>query len=582
MEDPLNLADAASPPQVIDGPPPAKPRRRIGDVLVEAKVCSRAQVDEAFAYTKEHGGRLGAALINLGYLTEDQLKSSLSSQLGLATCEVESLCPPEEMMRLLPEDFVRQREVIPLGMEGRGLVLGMTNPGDELTLIEVRKLTGYRFIEPRLVGDSSFRRFVEMRYPPRVVFERLEVDGLGDAVRALRGEIDFDGKPLVGFIDWLLKYAVEERASDIHIEPYDEIVRIRLRVDGALKTILAPPAKVATSIASRLKVMAHMDIAERRKPQDGHILLETDDEELHFRVSSLPIVHGEKVVIRLLKKEAHLADLARLGFSPAQLAVIKRVAAMPQGLIRVTGPTGSGKTTTLHAVLNHINDPDINVVTIEDPVEQTLPGINHVQVTEKGGVTFAAALRSILRQDPDVVFVGEMRDPEVAAIAVKAALTGHLVLSTLHTNGTVESFTRLGDMGIPPYLVATSVQLVVAQRLVRRLCTKCARVAPVPQATIDRFQLRPEQVKTALHKLAVGCDACNRSGYRGRVAVYEMVAPGAALRECIRTGKGEAEMAQAAKEGGAVFMWEAGIARALAGETSFDEVLRTIPAPDAE
>ena len=543
-------------------------------------MCTRAQVEEAFGYQRAHGGRLGAALIMLGHLTEEQLTSGIAAQVGLASSDVEPLTPSEEMLRLLPESFVRAHECVALAVEGRALLLGMTNPGDDDTIREVRKRTGFRYVEPRLVGDSSFRRFVELRYPPRQVLERLETDGHGDASRALQGHGELDGRPLVGLVDWMLRYAVDQRASYIHIEPYDSVLRIRLRVDGALKTILAPPVSVGAPIVSRIKVMAHMDIAERRKPQDGHIAIEGKDEELHFRVSTLPIVHGEKTVIRLLKKEAHLADLARLGFSPAQLGTIKRVSAMPQGMILVTGPTGSGKTTTLHAVLNLINDPDINIVTIEDPVEQTLPGINHVQVQEKGGVSFAAALRSILRQDPDVVFVGEMRDSEVAGIAVKAALTGHLVLSTLHTNGTIESFTRLGDMGIPPYLVASSVQLVVAQRLLRRLCAKCARTVPVPQSTVDRFKLTPEQVKYACHKQAAGCEACNQSGYRGRVAVYEMVAPGTALREAIRKEAGEAAMMDAAKDSGAIFMWEAGIARALAGETSFDEVLRTIPAPD--
>jgi type II secretory ATPase GspE/PulE/Tfp pilus assembly ATPase PilB-like protein len=327
-----------------------------------------------------------------------------------------------------------------------------------------------------------------------------------------------------------------------------------------------------------VKVMAEMDISERRKPLDGHIELPSAEEELHFRVSTLPVVHGEKCVIRLLRKEGHLADLARLGFDKHQHKQIVTASALPQGLILVTGPTGSGKTTTLHAVLNHINDPDTNIVTIEDPVEQTLPGINHVQVQEKGGVTFSSALRAILRQDPDIVFVGEMRDPEVAAIAVKAALTGHLVLSTLHTNGTAETFARLADMGLPSYLVASSVQLVVAQRLVRRVCS-CAVPAPIDTELVERFGLTEEQLVSAVLKKPVGCPRCHGTGYKGRVAVYEMVAPSPALREVLRTGGGETEIIAAMNAEGVKWMWDSGVARALAGETTLEEVARTINPP---
>lgn len=556
----------------------APARKRIGEVLVEAGLVSVEQVVMALAYQRVHGGRIGAALVALGMLDADQLNGGLAAQLGIATADLETLSPPEDLMALLPEPFIRDRKVIPLAVQNRALILGMVDAQDQKTITEVGRATGHRNIEPRLITEGSFERFLAGRFTTPEVIQDLRA-ALGEHGAALfeKGAA-LDGAPIVAFVEWLLRYAVKQGASDIHVEPYESYVRIRLRVDGSLRGILTPAATLASPIISRIKVMAQMDISERRKPQDGHIEIPSAEEELHFRVSTLPVVHGEKCVIRLLRKEGHLADLARLGFGREQYKLICDTAALPQGLILVTGPTGSGKTTTLHAVLNHINDPDINIVTIEDPVEQTLPGINHVQVSEKGGVTFSSALRSILRQDPDIVFVGEMRDPEVSAIAVKAALTGHLVLSTLHTNGCAETFARLADMGLPSYLIASSVQLVVAQRLVRRICS-CATIGSVDAALVDRFGLTEAQLTTAVLKKPVGCPRCLNTGYKGRVAVYEMVAPTARLREVLRTGGGEREIVACMNAEGVKWMWDSGVARALAGDTTLEEVARTINPP---
>ena len=570
----MNL-DPSDPPSI----PTPPPRKRIGELLIEARVIDADQLTTALEYQKVHGGKLGTALVALGWLDEEKLTSGLAGQLGLAVCDLESLSPTDDVLRLLPEGAMREHRVIPLVVQGRTLVLGMVDSQDSQALAEVYRQTGFRDIELRLVSEGSFDRFLDSRFTSPEVVKELYA-ALGDAARFLleKGTPTADGTPVVRFVEWLLRYAVKMGASDIHIEPYDEFVRVRLRVDGSLHTVLTPPATLAPPIVSRIKVLAEMDISERRKPQDGHIEIEGTDEELHFRVSTLPVVHGEKCVIRLLRKEGHLADLSRLGFTKDQLDLIKAIAALPQGLLLVTGPTGSGKTTTLHAVLNHINDPDINIVTIEDPVEQTLPGINHVQVQEKGGVTFGSALRSILRQDPDVVFVGEMRDAEVSAIAVKAALTGHLVLSTLHTNGTAETFARLADMGLPTYLIASAVQLVVAQRLVRRLCT-CARPSGIDAALLDRFGIRPEQLKAAVLKQPVGCPRCLGQGYKGRVAIYELVAPSANMREVLRKGGDETALLAVMNEENMRWMWDAGIARALAGDTTLDEIARTISPP---
>jgi type IV pilus assembly protein PilB len=333
---------------------------------------------------------------------------------------------------------------------------------------------------------------------------------------------------------------------------------------------------VHNALISRIKILADMDISERRKPQDGQIRRDFEGESLDFRVSTLPTVYGEKCVIRLLKKEAHLADLAQLGFNRDQLRLVQKVSRKPQGLVLVTGPTGSGKTTTLHAILNTINEPDINIVTLEDPVEAAIPGVNHVAIKDKAGMGFAAGLRSILRQDPDVVFVGEMRDSEVAKIAIKAALTGHLVLSTLHTDGVVETFGRLLDMGVDPHLLANSTELVLAQRLLRRVCTKCSRPVALTPELIEEFDLTEQQVATAAAKEPVGCKSCLKTGYKGRVAVYESIAPNRELRKLLREGGDEQAILDHSRELGMITLHQAGIGRALAGETTFDEVRRRL------
>ena len=570
----MNLSPSAPPV-----PAPAPARRRIGELLVAAGLINADDLAQALDWQKVHGGKLGAALVALGKLTDEQLTGGLAAQLGLAVCDLETLSPPAEVLSLLPEAMLREHHVLPLAVQGRALVLGMVDSQDQKAAEAVYRHTGFRNIEPRLVTEGSFQRFLDSHFTSPDVVHEIQA-ALGEAAPVIleKGVPVKDGTAVVRFVEWLLRYAVKLGASDIHLEPFEDFLRIRLRIDGSLRTILTPGTHLAQPLISRIKVLAEMDISERRKPQDGHIELPSATEELHFRVSTLPVVHGEKCVIRLLRKEAHLADLSRLGFTKDQLEIIKSVAAMPQGLLLVTGPTGSGKTTTLHAVLNHINDPDVNIVTIEDPVEQTLHGINHVQVQEKGGVTFASALRSILRQDPDIVFIGEMCDPEVSAIAVKAALTGHLVLSTLHTNGTAETFARLGDMGIPSYLVASSVQLVVAQRLVRRLCT-CARPTGIDAALVDRFRIQPEQLRAAVFKEPVGCPRCMNQGYKGRVAIYELVAPSPALREVLRRGGDESAILKTLAEEGMRWMWDAGVSRALAGDTTLEEIARSISPP---
>jgi type IV pilus assembly protein PilB len=469
--------------------------------------------------------------------------------------------------------------------------VGMTDPGNFAALDDLRFIISCRTVEVQLITETTFRRFLNTRFATAMLMDSIAGDdnlgatevGLGPAWESAGGEegeggVDDEAQdpPVVRLVNYLLLNSIDRRASDIHIEPYETFFRIRYRIDGRLFTVLTPPLRMHRAVVSRIKVLSGMDISIRRKPQDGHIMIKVGKESVHFRVNTLPTTYGEKCVIRLLKKEAHLADLARLGFRPDQLEEVKKAARLPQGLVLVTGPTGSGKTTTLHAILNLINEPETNIVTVEDPVESAIPGINHVQVEERGGVTFASALRAILRQDPDVVFVGEMRDEEVSNIAIKASLTGHLVLSTLHTNGVLESFNRLIDMGLEPFLLASSLRLILAQRLMRRLCPHCSEQLPIPLKVVREFGLDKEQVDTAHYREARGCDRCMDTGYRGRVAVYESIVPNQRIGDILRQGGDELELRKAAEDMNVVWMYEAGIARALAGETTFDEVRRVL------
>jgi len=547
----------------------APARRRLGEMLIEAGLITPTQLTEALSYGRAHEVRLGTALVNLGFLAETDLESSLARQLGVEVCDVESINPSPEVLRLIPEETMRTYEVVPLALNGETLVLGMVNPNDFDAVDAVLFATGIANLERRLMTQTTLQRFLATRYSAAVM--------AGDLVRASQGD---EGSAVIAFVDYILAQAVSQRASDIHLEPYEGFFRVRFRVDGCLYTALSPPPRLHQPMVSRIKILAGMDISEKRKPQDGHIQAPSGRETIHYRVSTLPTSAGEKCVLRLLKKEAHLSDLGRLGLSAGQLADIRRTARLSQGLVLFTGPTGSGKTTTVHAAINYINDPEVNIVTIEDPVEQTIPGVNHVQVQDKGGVSFPSALRSILRQDPDVVFVGEMRDPEVASIAVRASLTGHLVFSTLHTNGILETFARLTDVGVEPYLLASSLQLVVAQRLVRRLCARCTRIEAIPGLVQEEFMLTEAQVASALHRVPVGCPHSLGTGYRGRIAIYEVLCPRRDLREMLRKGADEAEMGKAMRSQGMVGLWDAGVARALAGETAFDEVRRVLPPPE--
>ena len=508
----------------------------------------------------------------MGYLTEAQANNPLSRTLGLNAAEHDTRAPKHELHDQVPEEAIRRYQAVPLKLSSGRLVVGMTDPFDDYAINELKFESGIQHIESCYITYETFKRFIDTRFTNEAFS-----DGTGfavDPVKTVASTEDEMGEIIVGLVDRVLKNAVQRRASDIHIEPYENFCRIRFRVDGALYNFLTPPSNLHNPLVSRIKVLSAMDISEKRKAQDGQMHQVIGGEEIDFRVSTLPTIYGEKAVLRLFRKDENLGDLEQLGLEPHQLKMLCQVAQLPQGLMLVTGPTGSGKTTSLHATLNFINEPDVNIVTIEDPVESTIPGVNHVQIHERGGVSFAAALRSILRQDPDVVFVGEMRDSEVAGIAVKAAMTGHLVLSTLHTNGVVESFIRLIDMGLDTYLMAGTIELIIAQRLLRRMCPHCAKTVPVPEDAIHEFKLNDEQRQCRTYKEPSGCQHCMHTGYRGRVAVYEMLRPDSEVRRILRKGGDEQQLVEATRS--MVSMRQSGVKRALAGQTTFAEVRRVL------
>ena len=553
-------------------------RKKLGDMLVEAHLIDRDQLTHALQHQQVHGGRIGSILVTLCYLKEKRLNSALGRQLGVDMADVESIDPDPEVLGRIPENLIRRYEVIPLAVRGRVLVVGATDPWNVTTMDDIRFATGAARLEIRMISEATFQRFLSTRFASRVLLKEIASDEQLDSLLEFRtprdGAEDTEPPPVVRLVNYLLAQAVGSRASDIHIEPFETYIRFRYRIDGRLYTVLTAPCRLHRSVISRIKVLAGMDISLQRRPQDGHITLDFSGDTLHFRISTLPTVFGEKCVLRLLKKDHQLTDIARLGFSRKQLDSVRELSRSPQGLILVTGPTGSGKTTTLHAILNDINEANTNIITIEDPVESTIPGVNHVQIADRGGVDFAGALRAILRQDPDIMMIGEVRDAEVGRIAIRAALTGHLVLSTLHTNGVIETVTRLVDMGLEPYLLASSLNMIVAQRLVRRVCPSCSCVEPVWSNLIDEFDLTDEQVQTAVYRRPVGCDECFQTGYRGRVAIYETLVPSEAVRRILRAGGDEQALINAARQEDMVWMRQAALARALAGETSFDEVRR--------
>lgn len=533
-------------------------KKRFGDILIEGGLINATQLQRALAYAKEEGVKLGYALQQLGFVDETAVAHTLAKQLKIPYVDLAKIVIDPEVVRIIPELLARKYKVIAIGKKEGQLLVAFADPLNIFAMDDIDRQTKEQLVAC-VAAESKILSAIDNAYHKVIV---------GESGEHNRGE----ESEIVALVNDLLLAAVRQEASDLHIEPGPESVRARLRIDGVLGVIREYPLEMLPNIVSRVKILAKLDIGERRKPQDGRFDIPVSGRDFDIRVSTLPLNKGEKIVLRLLDKTKIKIHLQDLGLSEDQYNVFAEYLQQPQKIILVTGPTGSGKTTSLYGALNQINDVKRNIVTVEDPVEYDLAGVNQVQVNPKADLTFASALRSILRQDPDVIMIGEIRDVETAEIAIQAALTGHLVLSTLHTNDAAGAITRLIDMEIPPFLIASSLGLVLAQRLVRLLCPHCKQEYPVSEELQRELGL---QVDSGRHFYrAVGCARCDKSGYRGRVGIYEMLTVTESVEKLImEKGSSQAISRQAQKEG-LVSLRLAGLAKVEAGLTSLDEVLR--------
>jgi len=563
--------------------------QRLGDLLVKEKIITSEQLEQANKVQKEQSCRLGSALVKLGFLTDEDVTNFLSRQYGVPAINLSYFEIDPAVVKLIPFETAKRYQILPLSRVGASLTIAMVDPTNVFAMDDIKFMTGFN-IEPVVASESSIQSGIEKAYGStqtddlETVMQSMTDDadvevqdeqeeiGLADLEKAA------DEAPVVKLVNLVLTDAVKRGASDIHIEPYEKEFRVRFRIDGVLQAIMSPPLKLKDAITSRLKIMAKLDISEKRLPQDGRIMLKMQiagrKKQLDFRVSTLPTLWGEKIVLRLLDKENLRLDMTKLGFEAESLVKFEKAILKPYGMVLVTGPTGSGKTNTLYSAISRLNQPDTNIMTAEDPVEFQLAGVNQVQMKEQIGLNFAAALRSFLRQDPNTILVGEIRDFETAEIAIKAALTGHLVLSTLHTNGAPETITRLMNMGIEPFLVATSVHLICAQRLIRRICKDCAEVVEVPVPTLIDEGYTPEEAKTVKVQKGKGCGTCNNTGYKGRAGLYEVMEVDDEIRELVLVGASAVELKKKAIERGMITLRRSGLIKVAAGMTTLEEVAR--------
>ncbi|MGA2856070.1 MAG: type IV-A pilus assembly ATPase PilB [Candidatus Sulfotelmatobacter sp.] len=566
--------------------------QRLGDLLVKEKIITPEQLEQANKVQKEQSCRLGSALVKLGFLTDEDVTNFLSRQYGVPAINLSYFEIDPAVVKLIPFETAKRYQILPLSRVGASLTIAMVDPTNVFAMDDIKFMTGFN-IEPVVASESSILAGIEKAYGTTKEEEDLEtvmqsMSELNEEDVELQGEQQeiglselekaADEAPVVKLVNVVLSDAVKRGASDIHIEPYEKEFRVRFRIDGVLQSIMSPPMKLKDAITSRLKIMAKLDISEKRLPQDGRIMLKMNiggrKKQLDFRVSTLPTLWGEKIVLRLLDKENLRLDMTKLGFEPESLVKFEKAILKPYGMVLVTGPTGSGKTNTLYSSISRLNQPDTNIMTAEDPVEFQLQGVNQVQMKEQIGLNFAAALRSFLRQDPNIILVGEIRDFETAEIAIKAALTGHLVLSTLHTNGAPETITRLMNMGIEPFLVATSVHLICAQRLVRRVCKDCAEVVDVPVQTLIDAGYTPEEAKTVKIQKGKGCGVCNNTGYKGRCGLYEVMEVDDEIKELVLVGASAVELKKKAIEHGMLTLRRSGLIKVAAGMTTMEEVAR--------
>jgi type IV pilus assembly protein PilB len=554
----------------------------LGEILLRNSVVTNEQLEDAKDQSRRDGSGLTGALAKLGYVQETQLVQFLSNQYGVPSINLEEVEIPQEIIDLVPVEVVKKHNVVPIERQGSTLVVAMTDPSNIYAMDDIKFLTGFN-VEVVVTSEASIKSALERYY------ESGDIDGMlggfddGEVDFLVDGEdMDIDGledeageAPVVRLVNLILVDAIKRGASDIHVEPYEKEFRIRYRIDGVLYEIMKPPLRLKNALTSRLKIMSELDIAERRLPQDGRIKLVLGGaKEVDFRVSVLPTLFGEKIVLRILDKSNLQLDMTKLGFEPAQLEIFHKDIHQPFGMVLVTGPTGSGKTTTLYSALQDLNKISENISTAEDPVEFNLVGINQVQMRDAIGLNFSAALRSFLRQDPDIIMVGEIRDFETAEIAIKAALTGHLVLSTLHTNDAPSTINRLLNMGVEPFLVTSSLNAIVAQRLARRICTDCAEPLEMDKKVLAEAGMTEEMLAVAHPLHGKGCRRCSDTGYKGRVALYEVMHVGDEIKECVLQGYSAMEIKKEAVRLGMQSLRMSGLKKIVEGMTTLAEVLR--------
>jgi type IV pilus assembly protein PilB len=578
---------------------------RVGELLLKEKRITPQQLQQALNQQKANGGKLGHNLVKMGFVRDEEITALLSKQYGVPSINLPQFELDQTVIKLIPADTAQKYQVVPLSRSGATLTIAMTDPTNVFAMDDIKFMTGYN-VEPVVASEIAVAEALERYYPAQTKatvtkepsgpstlelatkgleeLQALEDTGDVEVLEELQ-EISADAlarqgeeAPVVRLVNVVLMSAIQKGASDIHVEPYEKELRVRYRIDGILYNIMSPPMKFRDAIASRIKIMAKLDIAEKRLPQDGRIKIRFNEngspKEIDFRVSCLPTLFGEKIVMRLLDKEKLMLDMTRLGFEAESLAKFETAIQRPWGMVLVTGPTGSGKTNTLYSSIARINTPETNIMTAEDPVEFNLVGVNQVQVREQIGLNFAAALRSFLRQDPNIILVGEIRDFETAEIAVKAALTGHLVLSTLHTNDAPSTVNRLMNMGIEPFLVASSVHLICAQRLVRRVCSNCKEPSPLPPAALLQAGFSHDDANSVTPQKGTGCDRCNLTGYKGRVGLYEVMEITEELRELILVGASGLELRRKAIDDGMITLRMSGLRKVKDGVTTIEEVVR--------
>jgi type IV pilus assembly protein PilB len=607
---------------------------KLGELLLKENMVTPQQLQEALGHQRSNGGKLGKAFVSLGYVRDEEITSLLSRQYGVPSINLDHFEVDPAIIKIIPAETARKYQILPLSRSGATLTIAMADPTNVFAMDDIKFMTGYN-VEPVVASETSLEEAIEKYYGstrslqlkqdsgggggggghvglggtpslkdvldgPALTFDdmasvglsEVDLDSMADAeadvetVKTEDDEIDLgalskssEAAPVIKLSNVLLIDALKRGASDIHIEPYEKEFRVRFRIDGILYNVMALPMKLKDPLTSRIKIMAKLDISEKRLPQDGRIKIRLKIEErsrdMDFRVSCLPTLWGEKIVLRLLDKTKLMLDMTKLGFEEESLSRFKRAIAKPYGIVLVTGPTGSGKTNTLYSAITALNKPDTNIMTAEDPVEFNLAGINQVQIRDNIGLNFAAALRSFLRQDPNTILVGEIRDYETAEIAVKAALTGHLVLSTLHTNDAPSTVSRLVNMGIEPFLVGTAVNLIQAQRLIRRICSNCKfEVTDIPSKTLIEVGFTAEDVGSFKLYKGKGCGTCNGTGYKGRVGLYEVMEISEGIRDLIMVGATAVEIKRKALEEGMLTLRMSGLEKIKAGVTTIEEVLR--------